>query len=105
LPILEKPQVVAQTAPAAIIQQKIQEELLKKKDERPDLTGQFVVTGNVIDNLDGTYVANYQPTLSGVYDMYVTLNGININNSPFRISIDAGNVFWIRPKKLFIFST
>lgn len=91
LPHIERSLV--QTAPAAIVQQKVQADQQKKKDERPDLTSQFVVTGNVIDNLDGTYVANFQPTLSGVYDMYVTLNGINIKASPFRISVDAGTFF------------
>lgn len=51
----------------------------------------------------GTYTANYTPTIKGLYDMFVGVNGYQIQGSPFSIFVGAGiNFFicnWINKKR------
>jgi hypothetical protein len=40
---------------------------------------------SVVDNLDGTYSAEYNVHKPGVYEVTITLGGINISQSPFSV--------------------
>lgn len=54
---------------------------------RVDLRGSSFVRCRVVDNENGTYSASYVPSVSGTYDIAVTLHGVSLPGSPFGISV------------------
>ncbi|OWZ16204.1 hypothetical protein PHMEG_00010036 [Phytophthora megakarya] len=50
-------------------------------------TAPIVVTGVVVDNADGTYKFTYSPRVVGTYLVAVTWKGVNLNNSPYTVTV------------------
>ncbi|KAG7375452.1 hypothetical protein PHYPSEUDO_001183 [Phytophthora pseudosyringae] len=46
-----------------------------------------VVTGQIVDNADGTYKFTYTPRVVGSYRVSVTWKGIQLHNSPYAITV------------------
>eukprot|EP00002_Diphylleia_rotans_P007559 TRINITY_DN1718_c0_g1_i12.p1 TRINITY_DN1718_c0_g1~~TRINITY_DN1718_c0_g1_i12.p1 ORF type:complete len:2907 (+),score=415.17 TRINITY_DN1718_c0_g1_i12:4370-13090(+) len=55
------------------------------------LSGPASVPGTVIDNHDGTYGVSFVCSKSGCYSLSVTLRGVHINGSVFRVPISPGS--------------
>ena len=49
--------------------------------------GASVVSTNMIDNQDGSYVLRYRAAVSGTYSMSITLHGYPLAGSPFTIHV------------------
>lgn len=52
-----------------------------------------IEVGAVVDNGDGTYTFTYTPRVAGSYNVRVLLNGIDVNNSPYLVSVVANVPF------------
>lgn len=44
-------------------------------------------TGTVVSNGDGTYIFTYTPRFSGTYNVRITWKGVDVNNSPYLVSV------------------
>lgn len=71
----------------------------KAKKRIPCGGHQFIVntssglSGSIWDNKDGSYTVNYKPSKVGTFSLSVTLQGANIQGSPFQIKVTPGNYF------------
>lgn len=54
------------------------------------LHGPSLIQATIVDNYNGTYTVSYCPTVKGLYDVFVGVDGIQIIGSPFKIIISAG---------------
>lgn len=54
------------------------------------IRGAARVRARVFDNLDGTYRVEWSPPLSGEYNISVSLFGVAIDRSPYRVRIHGG---------------
>lgn len=46
-----------------------------------------IEVGAVVDNGDGTYTLTYTPRVAGSYNVRVRLRGVDVNNSPYVVSV------------------
>jgi hypothetical protein len=54
---------------------------------RVDIRGASAVRARVFDNEDGTYTVRYIASTSGAYDIGISLNGLTLEGSPYRVSV------------------
>lgn len=47
--------------------------------------------GTVVSNGDGTYVFTYTPRFAGIYNVRITWKGVDVNNSPYVVSVVPNN--------------
>ena len=54
---------------------------------RVAVRGASQVRAKVTDMEDGTYQVEYKPSTSGTYSISVTLNGVSLQESPFKLEV------------------
>lgn len=54
-----------------------------------DLGGSNILSFGATDTTDGTYASNYSSTLSGVYNLFLVLDNLAVQNSPLVVQVYA----------------